>query len=112
MWKYILALLRLCAETVAFVVVWAAFQLYVSIWIVDPNTLWWLNTYGMGIIVLFVLWRGYRLALRVNAKPISAFHCRECGYDLRGATQSVFPECGSKFEAPDKEIGRPPPALS
>ena len=57
MWKYILALLRLCVETVVFGAVWAFFQLFVSTGIVDPNTLWWLNTYGLGIIVLFVLWR-------------------------------------------------------
>ena len=52
---------------------------------------------GVAIIILgdAALWRGWLLGRRV-ARRLETRRCVECGYQLRGLSDNVCPECGRR----------------
>ena len=71
-----------------------------------------------GVVVVFVtavtcgcggfvtLWRKrIRRRLRIALNQLGVRTCLQCGYDLRGLTESRCPECGTPFE-PGGEVHR------
>lgn len=61
---------------------------------------WWtLWFHGPQILApLLAIWLGVEIACRFPFQGPRLPRCRKCGYDLRGNTSGICPECGQEVE--------------